>query len=131
MYVRVDPADATPIYEQIARQIKFAVASGALQPGELTPSVREMARRLAVNPNTVARAYRELQDEGILTVQRGLGLAVAEDAPQRCRKDREQWVYERLKQVVDEALRAQITPRQLERMLRDLLRSLPQQENAS
>ena len=56
MFVHVDPTHDLAIYDQIVRQIKFAVANGAVGVGELVPSVREMARELAINPNTVARA---------------------------------------------------------------------------
>ena len=68
------------IYDQVVRQIKFAVAGGVLKEGELVPSVSELARELTINPNTVARAYRQLQDDGMLTSVRGTGLAVAAGA---------------------------------------------------
>ena len=71
---------ALAIYDQVVRQIKFAVAGGVLKEGELVPSVRELARELTINPNTVARAYRQLQDDGVLTSVRGTGLAVAAGA---------------------------------------------------
>ena len=77
MFIQIDFNDALPIYDQIVRQIKFAVAGDVLCEGELIPSVRELARELTINPNTVARAYRQLQDEGILGTVRGTGLAVA------------------------------------------------------
>ena len=54
MFFQIDPANGLPIYEQVVRQLKFAVADELLQPGELAPSVREVARELAINPNTVA-----------------------------------------------------------------------------
>ena len=65
MFVHIDPSDGLAIYDQIVRQIKFAVAAGALATGELAPSVRELARDLAVNPNTVARAYQQLQADRV------------------------------------------------------------------
>ncbi len=79
-------ADSRPIYGQIADRVKFAVAAGVLRPGELVPSVRELSKQLVVNPNTVARAYRELQNEGLLETVRGTGLQVAEGAVERCRQ---------------------------------------------
>src|SRR5712691_10939722 len=66
MFLHVDPDNGLAIYDQIVRQIKFAVATGALPPGELAPSVRELARELAVNLNTVSKAYQHLQAEGVL-----------------------------------------------------------------
>ena len=72
--IHLNSADERPIYVQIADQVKFAVASGVLRPKELIPSVRELSKHLVVNPNTVARAYRELQGEGLLETVRGTGL---------------------------------------------------------
>ncbi len=72
--------------------MKFAVAAGVLRPGELVPSVRELSRQLVVNPNTVARAYRELQNEGLIEPVRGTGLQVAEGAIERCRQARGEFV---------------------------------------
>ena len=60
MFLHIEPTNGLAIYDQIVRQIKFAVAGGGLPPGEMAPSVRELARELAVNPNTVARAYNQL-----------------------------------------------------------------------
>ena len=71
MLFNIDPGDELAIYDQIVRQVKFAIASGAVLPGELVPSVRELAKQVTVNPNTVVRAFRELQTEGVLeTVRR-------------------------------------------------------------
>ena len=84
----LNTADDRPIYGQIADQVKFAVAAGVLRPGDLVPSVRELSKQLVVNPNTVARAYRELQGEGLLEAVRGTGLQVAEAAAERCREER-------------------------------------------
>ena len=76
----LNSADDRPIYGQIADRVKFAVAGGVLRPGDLVPSVRELSKQLVVNPNTVARAYRDLQTEGLLESVRGMGLQVAEGA---------------------------------------------------
>ena len=76
----LNTGDERPIYGQIADRVKFAVAGGALRPGDLVPSVRELSKQLVVNPNTVARAYRDLQTEGLLESVRGMGLQVAEGA---------------------------------------------------
>ena len=81
MLFPLNTSDDRPIYAQIGDQVKFAVAAGLLRPGELVPSVRELSRQLVVNPNTVARAYRELQGQGVLEPVRGTGLQVAAAAP--------------------------------------------------
>lgn len=100
MLYRIDPSNGLAIYDQIARQVKFSVAHGALRPGDLIPSVRELAQSLAVNPNTVARAYRDLQIDGIVEPLRGEGLRIARNAPERCRKERQKLLKERLKSVI-------------------------------
>jgi GntR family transcriptional regulator len=74
--IRVDPSDARPIYRQIADEIKSLIARGALREGEALPSVRQVAADLGVNLNTIATAYRELHDEGLITVRHGSGAVV-------------------------------------------------------
>src|SRR3954465_4185260 len=102
----LNSADERPIYGQVADRVKFAVAGGALRPGELVPSVRELSKQLVVNPNTVARAYRDLQTEGLLEAVRGTGLQVTDGAPQRCREARRGHVRGRLRGAIEEALRS-------------------------
>ena len=87
MFFAIDTANGIAVYEQIVRQVKFAVAREAVKPGEMVPSVRELARELAVNPNTVARTYRQLQTDGVLASVRGTGLEVATAARDRCRRE--------------------------------------------
>ncbi|MGD9126107.1 MAG: GntR family transcriptional regulator [Planctomycetia bacterium] len=103
MFLKVNPADEIPIYEQIVRQVKFAVASKSLVQGELIPSVRELAKQLAVNPNTVVRAYRQLQDEGLIASRRGTGMIVTDRAQDICHTLRVEMIRDRLRQVLAEA----------------------------
>jgi GntR family transcriptional regulator len=81
----INPSDASPIWKQIEEGMRRVIALGILEPGAGVPSVRELAQTLRVNPNTVARAYQRLTDEGVLTVRRGEGTFVAE-APKQLRK---------------------------------------------
>jgi GntR family transcriptional regulator len=104
MFIHVDASNGLPIYEQIVRQVKFAVAGGSLAASDHVPSVRELAARIAVNPNTVARAYRDLQQDGVLTPIRGTGLAVTAEAPKLCRAARQQMIRDRLRSVLEEAV---------------------------
>jgi len=76
--MRIDPASNIPIFEQIAGGIRGAIASGVYQPGEAVPSIRALATELLINPNTVKRAYEELERAGLLVSRRGLGMYVAE-----------------------------------------------------
>jgi GntR family transcriptional regulator len=79
--IRVDPTLPSPIWSQIEESVRYLVASGALRPGEAVPSVRDLARELRVNPNTVAKAYQRLVEAGILETRRGEGTFVAERPP--------------------------------------------------
>jgi GntR family transcriptional regulator len=108
MFFRIESANGLAIYEQIVRQVKFAVAGDALQAGDLVPSVRELSRDLAVNPNTVARAYRELQVDGILAPVRGTGLEITSHAAKHCAAERVALIRERLRSVLLEARRSRL-----------------------
>src|SRR5215468_11879370 len=77
MLVTLDPADATPIYAQLERALRAAIAAGRLRPGDQLPTVRELAVDLSVNANTVARVYAELERAGVLETRRGVGSFVA------------------------------------------------------
>ena len=77
MHLEVNPGRPEPIYRQIVEQIRRGVASGRLAVGERLPSVRELATTLVVNPNTIAKAYTELEREGIVFTKKGSGTFVA------------------------------------------------------
>lgn len=124
MFVHVDPSNGIAIYDQIIRQVKFAVASEALKPGNLVPSVREMARDIAVNPNTVARAYRELQVDNVLQPLRGTGLEVTPTAPKRCLEDRVLLIRNRLRSVLLEAQQSGLGHDQIRSLAEDELSRL-------
>ncbi len=109
MFFRIDPGNGVAIYDQIGRQVLYAVAKEALRPGDLVPSVRELAVTLAVNPNTVAKAYRDLQNDGVLESLRGEGLRVTRQAGERCRKARRKLLEERMMTVVVEAQQGGLT----------------------
>ena len=122
MFLHVEPDNGLAVYDQIVRQVKFAVADGAIAPGELAPSVRELARELTINPNTVARAYRQLQDDGVLESVRGTGLAVAADARRLCQRERRSLVSERLGQALSEAVQAGLEAAEIEQLVAVQLR---------
>jgi GntR family transcriptional regulator len=130
MFLTIDPHNGVAIYEQIVRQIKFAVASQAVRPAELVPSVRELARQLAINPNTVSRAYRELQSDGVLETVRGMGLAVTNAAPRRCRDDRKRILRQRIRQVLAEAKQSQIDGDELRAMVDDEMKRMEEKRRS-
>ena len=119
MLIALDHAADRPIYAQIGDRIKFAVAAGLLKPGALVPSVRELSKQLVVNPNTVARAYRDLQGEGILGTVRGTGLQVEAGAVEACRRDRREFVRARLRAALAEVRASGLPAAEVEAILRD------------
>jgi len=124
MLIRVDAAGGRPIYEQIVMQVTYAVAAGSLRAGDPVPSVRELAAELLVNPNTVARAYRELQAEGVLEARRGLGLYVTNGAPNRSEKARTRLIGEQFKQLIREATEAGLSKKEIRDLASKTLREL-------
>src|SRR6476660_7089612 len=108
MFLQIDPHNGLAIYDQIVRQVKFADAGGVLRSGEMIRSVRELARELAINPNTIARAYRQLQDDGVLEPVRGTGLEVSAGAAERCRSERLKLIRSRIRQVLTEAKQSRL-----------------------
>ncbi len=74
----IDPKSGVPFYRQIIEQVKFAIANGSLGPGDRLPTVRQLAVDLSINPNTVIRAYREMEIEGVLETHQGSGTFVSE-----------------------------------------------------
>jgi GntR family transcriptional regulator len=122
----IDTSNGIPIYEQIVRQVKFAIADGSLKVGENVPSVRDLASQLAVNPNTVARAYRDLQSLGLLLPIRGTGLAITSTAPKQCRKERLDLIRDRLELVLREAVMNGVSHEEIGRLVKSVLSDLPE-----
>jgi GntR family transcriptional regulator len=78
----IDPKSGVPLYRQIIESVKFSIASGDLIPGDQLPTVRQLAVDLEVNPNTVIRAYKEMEIEGVLDTQQGSGTFVSNARPE-------------------------------------------------
>jgi len=121
MQLKIDPDNGSPIYEQIVRQIKYAVAEGTLIPGQLIPSVRELAKTAAINPNTVQRAYLDLQNEEVIEPLRGRGMVVCTGAKRRCVSDRQALLRDRFEVLVREAIHSGLEAEQLQRMFEQAL----------
>ena len=83
MIVRPNPASGVPIYLQLMEQVKHSIETGALRPGEQLPGIRPLAEQLVINPNTVAKAYRELEHEGLIELRHGAGAFVSPAARAR------------------------------------------------
>lgn len=105
-----------PVYEQISNRIKFAIARQAYRPDTRLPSVRSLARNLVVNPNTIVRVYRDLEQEELIYSKRGVGVFVSPQADQRCRLDRLVIVEEKLREALEVARRANLNDQELEEL---------------
>jgi len=103
MHIHIQSQGGVPIYLQVMQQIKYLVASGKLVPGEELPSIRTLAEQLLVNPNTIARAYRELEAAGVVEKRRTAGTYVAETGSPLARKERLKLLKERIDQLLVES----------------------------
>jgi GntR family transcriptional regulator len=103
MILSIDIASGLPIYLQIIQQIKWRVATGILKPGERLPSVRELADTLRINPNTVAKAFTELEREGIVETRRGSGTFILDAALPLTRTERRRLVREACDRAITDA----------------------------
>src|SRR2546422_5601206 len=80
MLFRPNPASGVPIYRQLMEQVKHNIETGAIRPGEQLPGIRPLAEELVINPNTVAKAYREPEHEGVIELRQGAGAFVSGNA---------------------------------------------------
>jgi GntR family transcriptional regulator len=103
MHIRVSPTDGAPIYLQIVNQVKYLVAAGRLTPGEELPPIRTLAERLMINPNTVARAYRELEVAGVVVKRGTTGTFVSASGSPLARKERIRILTDRIDALLAES----------------------------
>jgi GntR family transcriptional regulator len=117
--VRITPGSSVPIYQQIVTQVRHGIAAGALEAGELVPSVRSLAEQLLINPNTVAKAYADLSKDGLLEALPGKGLVVAERRAGMglTKAERVRRIEPLLAQLVGEAVALELSPRDLQELL--------------
>jgi GntR family transcriptional regulator len=104
MGLHISTASRVPIYQQLAQQIREAIARGELQPETSLPSVRQLSRELVVNPNTVARAYTELEREGLLVSRPGRGIYVAQPRNDLTQAARDRRLTEQIDRWLTEAV---------------------------
>lgn len=103
MHIHINIKEGSPVYQQIVRQIKYLIACGRLEPHDELPGVRALAERLLINPNTVARAYRDLEALGLVYKRHGMGVYVAEQGSPLSAEERRRIVGERVDALLAEA----------------------------
>jgi GntR family transcriptional regulator len=117
MQIHVAPEDGLPVYKQIFNQVKYLVASGVLTPGAELPPIRVLAEQLLINPNTVARAYRELEHAGIV-VKRGTAGTYVSDAPSPfARRERLRVLRQRIDALLADASHMGVDVEELKQLL--------------
>jgi GntR family transcriptional regulator len=116
--IHITSNDGVPIYLQIVNQVKYLVASGRLSPGEELPPIRVLAEQLLVNPNTVARAYRELETAGVVTKRRTAGTYVSQRGSPLDRRERLRILTVRVDALLAEARQMNVTIDQVFELIR-------------
>ena len=104
MQVHISVDEGKPIYRQIVEQVKYMIASGLLKPGDELPGVRVLAQELLINPNTVQRAYRELETEGLLNRRQGAATCVSESGSPLARREQRRILKQRAEALATEAV---------------------------
>lgn len=103
MLSTIDIHSSVAVYVQIENHVQFAISAGRVSTGDQLPSVRELSERLKVNPNTVAKAYRDLEVMGLLYTRRGMGVFINKNIETKCREDCRRRIIGRMHEVVAEA----------------------------
>ncbi|HEX7081486.1 MAG TPA: GntR family transcriptional regulator [Gammaproteobacteria bacterium] len=103
MRIRISPDEGVPVYQQIVNQIKYLVASKVLRPGDELPPIRALAEQLLINPNTVARAYRELEIAGLVVKRGTVGTFVSSSPSPFARRERLRIVRQKVDTLLAEA----------------------------
>ena len=124
MLFHVNPSSGLPIYVQIETQVKNAIAAGALKRDQALPSVRRLASELGINPNTVARAYQELERNGVIATIRGGGTYVAENMPRFLKSEKLRRLQPYATQIAVEGIQLGLTDEEIVAMVREELERL-------
>ena len=117
--ITINLTDGMPIYRQIVNQVKYLVASGLLQPGEELPPIRTLALQLKVTPNTIVKAYGELETSGVIHKRRGSGSFVSEERPHLALRERRRVIERRIDALLAEAHQLNFTTDDILRIVRE------------
>ena len=129
MQLRVSTGDGVPIYLQIANQVKYLVATGRLAAGDEVTPIRVLAHQLLVNPNTVARAYLELEREGVVQKRHGSGTYISDTGSPLARKERQRIISERVDALLAEVRHLEVEPQELLRLIKERSLSIQPKDN--
>lgn len=124
MFVHVNATSGLPIYLQIESQVKYAAAAGAVKQGDVLPSVRKLASELRINPNTVARAYQNLERDGVIRTVPGGGTYVADNVPGLLKAEKIKRLRPFAMQLAVEGSHLRLTREDIVELLQDSLNEL-------
>ncbi|MFY0762599.1 GntR family transcriptional regulator [Metabacillus dongyingensis] len=122
--IQIDPRSSTAIYEQIIQQMKQLCLKGVVKPGEKLPSVRELSTMIIANPNTVSKAYKELEREGIIETLRGRGTFVSENAQITLDQGKMEMIKEQLKPLIVDAVYAGVDIEIIHKWIEEISREM-------
>jgi GntR family transcriptional regulator len=120
--IKVDTKGFVPLYEQIKAEIRRLAAVGSVKPHDPLPSIRDLAAEILVNPNTVARAYRELEQEGVIHTQRGRGSFLSARKPLEMGKDLDAHLKRKMDEAIRETMRFDLGPADVRKLFEERLR---------
>ena len=124
MLFHVNPSSGVPIHAQIETQVKNAIAAGALQPEQALPSVRKLAAELGINPNTAARAYQNLERDGVIATVPGGGTYVADGVPRFLKSEKVRRLQPYARQIAVEGAQLRLTDDEILKIVREELAKL-------
>ncbi|MDP8243671.1 MAG: GntR family transcriptional regulator [Candidatus Hinthialibacter antarcticus] len=119
MILDIDPSNGVPIFMQVVQQVKYKIATGTLTSGEQLPSVRQLASNLRVNPNTISRAYTDLERDGVIKTRRGMGCFVADNPVTIEKAERLNLVGRHLDRALTEAYHLKIAFDEVNQLLQE------------
>lgn len=128
MFVHVHPASGVPLYLQIESQLKHAIAAGALKTGDALLPVRKLATELRINPNTVARAYQNLERDGVIRTVPGSGTFVAENTPSLLKSEKLRRLRPFAMQVAVEGTQLRLSHEDILKVVKESLKQLGEDE---
>ncbi|SRR6266511_1965930 len=128
MELHISPRDGVPIYRQIVNQVKYLVGSGRLAPGEELPPIRSLAEQLVINPNTVARAYAELEHSGVVTKRHGSGTYVSDNGSPLKRAEKLKILTQRADALVAETRHLEVGLSELLDLIRERYKAMQSKE---
>jgi len=125
LQISIETESGIPVYIQLAEQIKILIHEGVLKVGDLMPTTRGLAVKLGINANTVARVYRDLQAEGQLRLQRGVGTFVAQEAREPMSKEEIQNLEKKAAEIIELSKQAGISPMELAQFIKTRWKEAP------